>query len=165
MPAPSLNPTAAIAGLLLKHRVSNDWLAGATRYCLNAIESSGTTEFHDLMPMISFLEHAEDQARAKRELARIAQRIKTPGIVETDPSATGYLHKPLDWAPTPQSFCHSLFDDETLGVHLDALAERQQKDGGWPISWQAISPAVELEWRGIVTINALCTLRAYSWDT
>ena len=163
-PPASLNPTAAIVGLLLKHRAQHAWVSRATDYCWRALEASETGEFHDLMPMIGFLEHASDKPRAAHELDRIAQRIKSPGIVETDPQATGYLHKPLDWAPEPASFCAKLFNDDLIALHLEALAGRQQDDGGWPISWQPISKAVEIEWRGIVTINALRTLRAYGWD-
>jgi hypothetical protein len=38
---------------------------------------------------------------------------------------------------------------------------RQQEDGGWPIAWEPIGKAVELEWRGVATLDALKTLRAY----
>jgi hypothetical protein len=160
----SLNPTAAILGLLLKHGVKHSWIDAGSGFCWQAIETTETVEFHDLMPMIRFLENTPDQPRAKRELARIARRVQTPGTVETDPAATGYLHKPLDWAPNPQSFCAQLFDDELIALHLATLAERQRSDGGWPISWLPVSPAVEIEWRGVVTLSALRTLRAYGWD-
>jgi hypothetical protein len=115
------------------------------------------------MPVISFLEHAPDRARAEHELERVLQRIRKPGIVEYDPNAGGYVKMPLDWAPTPAHPCHRLFDDYTLQTHLHALAERQQTDGGWPISWDPISPAVEFEWRGAVTVNALLLLKAYGF--
>jgi hypothetical protein len=68
---------------------------------------------------------------------------------------------PLFYAPSPQSLCRRLFDDATIQAHLEVLAHKQQQDGGWPISWQAVTPACELEYRGIVTIRALETLKAY----
>lgn len=113
------------------------------------------------MPAITFLEHAPDRTRAEHELQRIAARLSQPGVIELDAYAEGYVQRPLDWAPTPQSFCRRFFDDENIATHLGALANRQQLDGGWPISWDAISPAVEIEWRGRVTIEALRTLDAY----
>jgi hypothetical protein len=158
-PPASLNPTAAIAGLLLKHDVQHPWLEGARDYCWGAIEGLETDEFHTLMPVVTFLEHAPDRERAERELERIGARIAW--VVERDPFATGYVKKPLDWAPTPDSFCRRLFDDELIAAHLAALAGRQQPDGGWPISWEPISRMVELEWRGMFTVDALRTLRAY----
>ena len=160
-PPASLNPTAAIAGLLLKHGIQHPWLESASNFCWREIAATGTTEFHTLMPAITFLEHAPDRTQAEHELQRIASRLTQPGIIELDPNAEGYVQKPLDWALTPHSFCRRLFDDETIKTHLTALANRQKDDGGWPISWEAISPAVEAEWRGRLTIEVLRTLDAY----
>jgi Prenyltransferase and squalene oxidase repeat len=160
-PLASLNPTAAIAGLLLKYGIRHPWVETASKFCWREIAATDTTEFHTLMPVITFLEHAPDRVRAEHELQRIASRLTQPGVIELDPNAEGYIQKPLDWAPTPGSFCRRLFDDETMKKHLTALADRQQDDGGWPISWEAISPAVEIEWRGRITIEVLRTLDAY----
>ncbi len=151
----------SVNALLLKHSVQHSWIEAASEFCWREIAATGTTEFHTLMPVITFLENAPERTRAEHELQRIAARLSQPGIIELDPYAEGYTQKPLDWAPTPQSFCRRIFDDETIEKHLTALAKRQQADGGWPISWGAISPAVESEWRGRVTIGALRTLDAY----
>jgi hypothetical protein len=94
-------------------------------------------------------------------LERIAQRISKPGVVDLDPKAAGYIKTPINWAPTPQSFCRKLFDDATLSRHLSALAAQQQADGGWPINWETTGPGVTLEWRGWSTIVALHTLQTY----
>jgi hypothetical protein len=162
-PAPpaELNPTAAILGLLLKHGVDHPWMAAATAFCWRAIEASETRQFHDLMPMIAFLEHAHDRPRAERALAGIAERIATPGVVEMSADAQGYLMKPLDWAPSPASFCRRLFADHDIARHLEALIGRQEGDGGWPISWEPVGPGALQEWRGMRTIAALRTLEAY----
>ncbi len=160
-PPASLNPTAAITGLLLKHGVRHAWVERATAYCWKAIEASETEQYHDLMPMITFLEQVPDRPRAGRELARIAERVARPGVVALDPDAAGYVQKPLDWAPRPESSLRRLFDDKTIALHLAALAARQQADGGWPITWDPIAPGVDLEWRGRLTIQALQTLQAY----
>jgi len=160
-PPAALNPTASIAGLLLKHRVRHPWLDGAVAFCREAIEATETRQFHDLMPVLTFLAHAPDRAWAAAQQARVLARIAEPGTVELDPHAGGYTQKPLDWAPTPESACRPLFSDAVIAGHLDALAARQQADGGWPINWDPISPGVELEWRGYVTVQALRTLRGY----
>ena len=44
---------------------------------------------------------------------------------------------------------------------LDLLEADQQEDGGWPIRWRAWAPGSALEWRPIVTVEALRTLRAH----
>ena len=95
------------------------------------------------------------------ELAVLGAAISRPDVIERDPNATGYTQKPLDWAPTPDSFCRHLFPDDLIATHLAALAARQQPDGGWPITWSPVSTAVEAEWRGWVTIRSLQTLQAY----
>lgn len=160
-PPAALNPTAAIAGMLLKSGVEHPWLAGATEFCWRNIATSETTQYHDLLPMIAFLIHVPERDRAEKELARIADRIRTSGVVSYDRKQPGYLKFPLDWAPTPQHFCRSLFSDEVIRNDLRGLADQQQPDGGWPISWQPVSTAVELEWRGSSTVQALWTLACY----
>lgn len=160
-PPASLNPTAAIAGLLLKHDIRHPWIETAMQFCYREIASLDSTEFHTLIPAITFLEYAPNRTQAEQELQRIAARLSQPGVIELDPQAEGYTQKPLDWAPSPQSYCRRLFDDGTIEKHLTALANRQMSDGGWSISWEPISPAVEAEWRGRITIEVLRTLDAY----
>ena len=159
-PPASLNPTAAIVGLLLKNNVQHSWLDSATAFCWQEIEQSESEDFHVLMPVITFLEHVADRPRAERELARIGARIVGCKLVAFDATA-GYVKGPLDWSPTPQSYCRRLFDDAQIEAALDSLAAQQQPDGGWPINWEPISPAIAFEWRGWTTIGALRTLEAY----
>jgi hypothetical protein len=160
-PPASLNPTASIAGLLHKHGFRHAWLEGATEYCWNAIGASQLDEPHLLVAIITFLENAPDQARARREFDRLATSLFENNLVAIDPDTEGYVKMPLDYAPTPQSWCRRLFSDEVIAEHLAALAARQQPDGGWAIAWPPVSPACESEYRGIVTLGALRTLRAY----
>lgn len=160
-PPASPNPTAAIVGLLVKHGVRHPWVDRASDYCWRVISDGSTEEVHELAAILTFLENAPDRQRAARELDRIAERLFASRLVELDPEATGYVKKPLDWAPSPGSWCRHLFSDSVIDAHLDALAGRQQPDGGWTISWPPLSPLVELEWRGFVTVDALKVLRAY----
>lgn len=159
-PPASLNPTAALAGMLLAHGVQHAWLERAVPYCWKAIIESDSSEYHDLLPMIAFLQHAPDP-RASHELERIRRRIEAQHLVSLDPAAIGYVHPPLDWAPTPQHWARGLFSDAVIQADLDRLLALQQSDGGWPITWQPVSTAVEQEWRGWRTVEALYTLSAY----
>jgi hypothetical protein len=161
VPPASLNPTAAIVGLLTKHKVEHPWLKGATGYCWQAIAASESEMFHDEMPVLEFLQNAPDHDRAEKELDRIATRLQKPGVVELNTEAGGYVKMPLDWAPAPSRYFQTMFNAEVWRDHLEALAKRQQPDGGWPISWDTLSPGVTMEWRGLMTINALQTLRSY----
>ncbi len=162
-PPASINPTASIAGLLHKHRVHHPWLDRATDYCWKHVEHLQTISGHDFLCIQLFLEHVSDRERAERAFERVSSQLIEGGHIAYDPSASGYVFMPLTYASTPQGISRRLFDGETIERHLAALAGKQQADGGWPIAWPAVSPACELEYRGIVTLNALKTLKAYDY--
>jgi hypothetical protein len=152
-----------LAGLLHGQGIAHPWLAPATDFCWQAIAASELSEPHEPLCIITFLERAPDRARAERAFQRVAARLGAGDLVALDPAASGYVKKPLDWVPTPASWCQPLFSDDAIAAHLAALVAAQQVDGGWPITWSPVSPAGELEWRGMVTLTALKTLRAYGW--
>jgi len=160
-PPASINPTASIAGLLHKHKFRHAWLEKATEYSWRKIEALQNGSEHDLLCAAIFLENVPDRDRAEKIFQNIGEQIKERTAF--DPTTPGYTFKPLTWAPVPGSICRRLFDDSQIDSHLKALAAGQQADGGWPISWPAISPACELEYRGVVTLGALKTLKAYGY--
>lgn len=160
-PPASLNPTAAIAALLHKHRVAHPWLTVATEYCwrqLNAMEQTSPYEMRAVLP---FLDWVSDRERAAQVFVRVGPKILEQKLVTLSPTTEEETHSPLSFATRPQSLARRLFSDEMIETHLDALAVAQQEDGGWQFNWLAWNPTTALEWRGIVTIEALVTLRAY----
>lgn len=162
-PPASINPTASIAGLLHKYKIQHHWLDRATDYCWQQIEEIQISGGHDFLCIQLFLEHVPDRERAEHAFERTSAQLIDGGYITYDPTATGYVFMPLKYAPFPQNMARQLFDSETIQTHLAALASEQQTDGGWPISWPAVSPACEMEYRGIVTLNALKTLKAYDY--
>ena len=86
-------------------------------------------------------------------------RLPGSGHIAMDPAATGYAQFPIDWAPYPDSPLRPLFDRSVIDLHLRAMAGRQQPDGGWPITWAAVGPGAECEWRGQRTVLNLHILR------
>jgi hypothetical protein len=158
-PPASLNPTAAIVGLLHKLGVDHPWLRSATAYCWERIAELQPSEMHEMGVVITFLRYIPDRRRAERELDRLGQQLLASGLV-ADITATDYVRKPLDWAPTPDHPLRLLFDEATIQANLDVLIAGQKEDGGWPIAWLPLSSGCELEWRGWITLAALQTLRA-----
>ena len=158
-PPASLNPTASIAGLLHKHTYRHPWLDKATAFCWEKLSSPGELEVHTLLSVVLFLEHVPDRARAEAVFESVEKHILDATALELN--AEGYVHPPYAFAPTQESLARQLYSDELMEEHLNALAQKQQDDGGWPIAWPPVSPGCELEYRGIVTLNALKTLRAY----
>jgi len=158
-PSASLNPTAVIAALLHKNHVQHPWLEPATAYCWQQITGLQPTDMHEMGVALEFLYSVPDQQRAEQELERLTGYLLSSGLV-ADVHASGYVRKPLDWAPTPQHPLRKYFSKEQVQAHLDSILANQQEDGGWPITWEAISPSCELEWRGWITLGTLSTLRA-----
>jgi hypothetical protein len=170
--AGSLLPTGGVAGLLHKHGSTHPWLAGATEFCWRAIEQLGETHPYDVHYALAFLEHAPDRARAEREIARLGRLVREQRLVLLNPAklddvrippgyAEGEFHTPLNYAPRPESPARSWFSEAEMTRALDALAQGQGEDGGWTFNWRDWNTAATCEWRGVVTIEALLTLRAY----
>ena len=162
-PPASINPTASIASLLHKNEIHHPWLDKATAYCWQLIDNLQFTSGHDFLCAMQFLEYVPERAKAERAFARLSTLLLESGQITYDPLASGYVFMPLFYAPTPQSMGRRLFEAATIQSHLKVLTEKQQEDGGWPITWPAVSPACEMEFRGVVTIGALKTLQAYGY--
>jgi hypothetical protein len=160
-PPASLNPTAAIAALLHKHRVEHPWLTAATEYCWRKLDQMERTDPYEMRAVLPFLDFVSDRQRAENVFARVGPKILEQKLVALTPTTQNETHTPLNFAPRPQSLARRLFSDEVIETHLDALASAQQEDGGWQFNWLAWNPASALEWRGVVTTEAVVTLRAY----
>jgi hypothetical protein len=155
----SLNPTAALAGLLHRHGVRHPWLEPATAFCWERLDRQESADFYEVRTALLFLEHVPDRARAEAMLDRLGDRIAAQGVVALDPAAEG--HSPLDLATRPDRLGRRLFADAVLDAHLDALAEAREEDGGWNVDFPIWTPATGPEWRTVATIDALQRLRAY----
>jgi hypothetical protein len=156
----SPNPTAGLAGMLAYQGAAHPWLERATRWCWERIERP-LSDAHELVCLLRFLENAEDRRGATDASLRLAKQANRLGWYVGDPRSSEYGITPLHLCPRPESIARPAFGDELIAAHLDALAARQQPDGGWPITWNAPSPAAEMEWRGRVTWEALVRLSAY----
>jgi hypothetical protein len=156
----SLAATGLIAGTLHARQVRHPWLDRATETMWSRTDGLSEAGPYDLHGVFRFLDHVPDRARARRALDGAGRLLFKLDLVALDPDAPGEVHGPLDYAPTP-GLASSLFDGAVLEAHLDHLARAQRDDGGWTFNWMAWSPAAEQEWRGVRTVEALHTLRAY----
>jgi hypothetical protein len=156
----SLLTTGRIAGTLHARRVQHPWLERATDLLwrrMDELEDAGPYGFRGVL---HFLQHVPDRDRAERAFERVGRLLLERDVVALDPAAEGEVHTPLDFAPSPDSLARRLFDEATIEAHLDHLAASQGDDGGWTFNWLAWSPVAAAEWRGSVTVDALCILRA-----
>ena len=90
--------------------------------------------------------------------------MREQGLVGAQPEgySAGEIHHPHDFAKRPDSLARAWFSDAEIEASLDHLVAQQREDGGWPVTWAIWTPAIEIEWSGLVTISALKILRAYS---
>jgi hypothetical protein len=167
----SLLPTASLVGLLYKHKIEHPFRDAATRFCWQALEAltARIADSHERLPLMQalyearatllFLQHVPEPARAERAVRTLGQALHDKGVFVH--AAETELSTPLEFASEPASPARAWFDDATIAAALDTLRHSQQHDGGFVITWAAWHPLAALEWRGIVTLERLNTLRAY----
>jgi hypothetical protein len=88
-------------------------------------------------------------------------RLDGDGSIAVTGGAANERLTPLMLSDRPGTRSRVLFTDAQIDADLDALERRQRDDGGWTFDWLAWSPGQSVEWRGIVTLRALATLRAH----
>lgn len=163
---PSINPTGTMIGLLYKQKINTaiyeeTWFKDNVDYVWRYMEQARPDSYHDGIQWVEFLRHTPEQTRANRLLAVVDEWLQQAGTIERDPYAQGYVQKVLDWAPSWGSYAGKFVSEDELRVHLKALVDQQQADGGWAISWPAVAPGAEAEWRGWLTVERLKTLKSY----
>jgi hypothetical protein len=158
---PSLNPTAGIVALLWKWDFEHPWRDGATQFCWAALAGGLPTDAHTFGEVLAFLEHVPHRDQADRVVAALGGALVRLALFHLEPVGNGYGLTPLHFAPSPTSRWAKLFSNQILEGHLDLLASAQAADGGWPLSWEPPGVAATCAWRGIETLRALRTLRAY----
>jgi hypothetical protein len=161
-PAPSsLLMTAGVASV--SHRLSLDhpWLTTANTYIWDQIKSLKLSDAYAFRYVVHFLDAVPDRARADAELDVIRDRLPDDGVLKVEGGTDGETLGALEVAPRPDDAGRRLFPDALIDRELAELAAAQKDDGGWDFDWTAWNPAVAWEWRGMVTLSALNTLRAY----
>lgn len=159
---PGVNPTAGLVGLLYELGVDHPWRTMGEAWCWRELDSGRyPDEVHALAEVLVFLAQVPDRERADRQAVAVLERIVGCEMFHLDPGVPGYGLTPLTLAPLADSRWRPLFTTAQLDGHLDHLQQAQLPDGGWPISWEPPSEAARLEWRGMVTLQALRTLTSY----
>ena len=160
-PPSSLLMTAGVTAAAYRLGLSHPWLETATNYVWNALADLKLSDAYSFRYAVHFLDAVGDRARADAELAALRERMPRDGILKVEVGVEGEVLSAIEVAPHPGHAGRTLFPDALIEAQLDELAAAQRDDGGWDFTWAAWNPAVAFEWRGMVTLNALTTLRAY----
>jgi hypothetical protein len=154
---PDLNPTAGLVGLLHKLGVEHPWRDRAAVWCGAELAKGFPEDAHGMHEALEFLEYSGDA-----DLDRIRDWLPKLAHYRADAADPTYGVTPLQFAPTPDSHWAPLFTEAQLEAHLDRLVADQQPDGGWALTWEPPGQASTLAYRGIVTVGALRTLKAFN---
>ncbi|MFJ3769725.1 hypothetical protein ACIPQJ_31760 [Streptomyces sp. NPDC090082] len=171
-PPSALLSTGPVVGVLHRNQVWHAWLFRATEFCWSAVESLEKSHPYEVQAAVAFLDSAPDRPRAEAAADRLGRLVREQGLAVLDPDrpedqpladgyAPGEYHYPHDYARVPDSLAGRWFTEEEMARSLDRLQADQREDGGWPVRWRAWAPGSDLEWRPIVTVEALRTLRAH----
>ncbi len=161
----SLNPTAAIVGLLHRLGVLHPWVERAATFCWDRLADASTAiEMYDVRAATWMLDPAVPEApasaAARQRLSSAVEETIALDPAASAPGADEHRLGPLAVAPRPTDPGRGLFPEGTFDVHLDALGAEQREDGGWEVNFPTLSPGAHAEWRGSATVDALLTLQA-----
>jgi hypothetical protein len=161
-PPSSLLMTAGVAAAAYRLQLgAHPWVDAAAAYVWEAMATLSLSDPYAFRSTVHFLDAAPDRARASAELDRLRERVPSDGVLKVEAGVEGETLSALEVAPRPDHAGRALFPDALVEQQLQELEAGQRPDGGWDFTWAAWNPAVAFEWRGMVTLNALTTLRAY----
>ena len=165
-------PRAGILAALYHYAqmIPADWLAAVTEATIDDIHQMDVEKFGgggDALVYTRRLAEApglpvEFKSWLVPHIIEIADRIAARKSAQW----TEYCAPPLKLAPTPDTITAQVLSD-CLPAHLDYLIEGQTPEGFWEPtwSWGDFHPAdwsqAQEEWRGILTLDALISLRAF----
>jgi hypothetical protein len=160
-PPSSLLMTAGVVAAAYRLGLDHPWLGPATDFVWEAIADLKLSDAYSFRYAVHFLDAVPDRDRAAAQLDVLRDRMPADGVLKVEVGVEGEVLSALDVAPRPDHAGRRLFPDALVEQQLDELASAQKDDGGWDFNWAAWNPAVAFEWRGMVTLDALTTLRAY----
>lgn len=160
-PGSSLLATAQLAAAAHRLGLAHPWLDRADGFCWAHLRDPEVRDGYTFAFVVDLLDATPERARADAELDVLAALVPADGRTAVAGGVEGEHVDPLIVAPRPDHAGARLFAAGVLDRALDALEDGQRDDGGWDFSWGRWNPAAAWEWRGVVTVEALLTLRSY----
>jgi hypothetical protein len=153
--------TYALAAKLWRLGAKHEWLDRATAWCWERIEAIEEPAGYTVVFALQFLDAVPDPVRAAAAVERLRPAIRADGTVAIPGGVEGEKVQPLELSPRPGTPSRALFTDAQIAADLDRLEREQLDDGGWDFHFLHFSPGQTLDWRGVVTVAAIGTLREH----
>lgn len=153
--------TFGLAALLGAAGATSDWLTSATAWCWRRLARPRELQGYWLKFALDFLDRTPEADRAAEVIETLRPLLRADGSVPVEGGADGEQLTALTIAPRPGARSRALCTADQIDADLDRLAAGQRADGGWTFDFAAWAPAQAVEWRGLVTLSALRTLREH----
>jgi hypothetical protein len=153
--------TFALAAALWQTPVREPWLEHGTGWCWAQLEGTEAPGGYWVKFALEFLDSVPDTERALAAIERLRPALGEDGSLPVPGGTENERITALTLSPRPSHRSRILFEEEQIADDLDELEDAQGQDGGWTFDHLAWSPGQSVEWRGIVTLQALGTLLAH----
>jgi hypothetical protein len=153
--------TFALAAALWELRAPGPWRDRATQWCWDKLERPDELSAYWIKFGLAFLDRVDDAPRAQAAIDRLRPRLGSDGCIPVPGGTENERLTPLALSPRPDARSRRLFAADRIEADLDRLEAGQLEDGGWTFDWLAWAPAQEVEWRGLVTLQAVSLLRSH----
>lgn len=158
------NPNAEIVGYLHQYRefVPSELLTKLMSYAVDYLNTR--CQLDEMHEMLCYIRLADQlPADIYNQIADKLGQFIDNCVITT--GGQGYGAYPLQITNSPASRYFAKYS-EVIPNDLDALITQQGEDGAWPVNWtwgrydEAWQQA-QVELKGVITLNALRTLRAF----
>lgn len=164
------NPRAAVLAYLQQFNrlAPTDFLAGARRAAIDDLmRYAQHMEMHDLLSFIVLMETAELPREDYENVVDKLRRALPQSVALEAADWDNYGLPPLEAVTSPASPLAGVIAPEVIDANLDYIINKQGSDGTWSPNWSwdfIDADAWEVaarEWRGVLTLRRLRTLRAF----
>ena len=142
-----------LVGLLNWQGINHTWLDKAIEASLDYISVKRYDDAHTILTTFCLLESLPQTEQITRLYDKLSNDLAFAKYLRMDAYSENYGLSPLEFAPSPTSYCKKIFPEDIIIQHLEALKSQQDEDGGWHISWAPPGETAKFEWRAINTLK------------
>lgn len=153
--------TYAIVAHLWELGLDHPWLDTATAWCWKQLDGDTPVGGYAVMFALHFLDVVPEPDRVAAAVENLRSALGDDGTIPVSGGEDDEKLTPLLLSTRPGAPSRALFSEAQISAELDRLEREQLDDGGWDFDFLHWSPGQTVEWRGLVTLGTLRTLRTH----